>query len=752
MKKALKIFLIVLASLAVLAVGATALVLHTDLHNRIIAAATSGIIDADVRCGDISLKLSGWPEVRVEVDSLSITYPHERYASLQGPHDPGTGVVSDTMAVVAGIEAVADIKTLREGKIAGSVLLRGLQAYAFRYEDGSANWDIFNFPEAKQKDDSSSAPGILASVELDRSRLAYIDRLSGTMAYAMLALQADGAMTEDNTALNVVLDSDRLMLRTGELGVLAKGASIRAGIDDTPSVSTADNNRWRKPAGGMRRFALPEFLRDESFRESDVDIHLDESITGFVRHWNPQAFVELEEGYVLTPAVPLRNSVRNARISLNSDAVMIDTVSLRSGSSSLALKGRVEGLARTLFGGGKGLWKLDLDIDAQRLNVNEFLAALGADSTQEQDEGQTVFPDEEDVEEVAIDSLENIDRLTKPKLIVVPANVLATARLNASLVNFDQFEISPLSAEIDVRGRKIRVRDLTAQSNKGNVRHLEAFYSTATRESITAGFDIGIDGVEADCIRSIFPQLEQSVAPLRTFQGDFLCEAAATVKLDTNMSVLLPTMEGTVQLHGRGLCVPDLGEYKRYARLLMFRQLKDIRLHDLDISGTISDNQVEVYPFLLQADRYSFALSGDQKLPSEFNYRATMIKSPLLGRFAGRVFGKNFKRVKFRMCKPQFKTTDVPVFYEEVDTLYRKVQQAVQMEALLGQSQFHVMMDRAKLAKNYSTEVEDLPEGGESPLSMRRITFQDSCRAVQSERNRAVFQGIRRQNVSGTRP
>lgn len=744
--------LVTIAAVIVLAVVALNLVLHTELHNRIMAKALAGMIDGTARCGDIRLRLSKWPELSVEIDSISLTYPHDRFASYTRRFVPGTGPESDTMAVMAGIRVVSDYRDLKEGRITGTVDVRGLQAYALRFSPDASNLDIFHFPSSDKDTASSVLPYIKADVRLGDSRLAYMDRTSGLMLYGRLpSLDASGLLSADHTRIDVDLDAERLMFHSEGLGLLFKGLALNAAVDDSDVGTAAPVPSVRRRAGADVRRMIPEFLREESFRDADVNVHLDESISQLAAHWHPKATLGLSEGYLLTKAVPLRNSVRNARLRMDSNALEIDTLTAYCGSSDLALSGKVEGLARTLFGNGNGVWRADLDINAGRLNVNEFLASLRVPHEEIQTVEAEMMMDEEAIAQVAIDSLEDVTSLTKPKLIVVPANVLATARLNAETVNFDQFDISPLSADLSMMGRCIRIGSLKASSNKGNINNLEAYYSTRTKENIGAGFDVEIDSVSADRVRDIFPQLSQAAAPLRTFTGDFRCNAAATVKLDTNMNVLLPTMEGTVSLHADGLTIPELGDYKKYAKLLMFKKLNDVKLHDLDISGTISNNSIEVYPFLLEADRYSFALCGEQKLPSEFNYRATIIRSPLLIRVGGRVFGKNYKRLRFRLCKPQFKNTDVPVFYEEVDTLYRKVCSAVQSQSVLPGSQLFRSMDTAKRMKHYSTEVEDLPEDMKRVFRMPVIAA-DSCKFSPFVPNPSAYQGTVRRNASGSRP
>ncbi|MCQ2177005.1 MAG: AsmA family protein [Bacteroidales bacterium] len=715
MKKALAIIFTVLVSIIILVMGALHLVLHTELHNKLIHRFTAEMIDGTARCGDIRLGLASWPELSVEIDSISVTYPHSRFASLQRRMDPGKGLEQDTLAAIALLRVQASYEDLKQGRIAADVGISGLKAYALRYQDGRANWEMFHFPSSGQKDSSSAMPYVDAAVSMEGSRLAYIDRPGNLALMGDVSLQAQGAHSAERTCLDVDMDAGRFAMHSGDLLLLLKDICLIGSVDD----SRRDAGQ-RRPEMRFHRRGTP-VRRDSSLMASDIDIHLDESVSTLVQQWHPRARLSLGKGMVMTSALPLRSSVSDALLRMDSDSLVVDTLALRCGSSDLAVKGRVAGLSRTLFGKGNGLWRVDLDLNSDRLNVNEILAALKVQMDSSAVSSDLDFQDESIFEEAAVDTLANVDTLTKPKLIVVPANVVGSARLSANRVDFSQFDIDSLKALLDIGGRCIQVEELSASSSKGDIRHLDAYYYTRSKEDIGAGFDIEVDNVDADKLRQIVPSLQDGIAPLKTFCGNFNCTAAATVKLDTNMCLLLPSMEGTAYLHADSLSIPDLGDYKKYARLLLFRRLKDVRVHDLDISGTISESRMEVYPFLVGVDRYSFALCGDQNLDKNFNYRGTIIKSPMPLRLGAKLSGKAYTKVRFRLCKPQFKNTDVPVFYDEVDSLHLDLGRSVREVSALPAHKMFKYMQQAKERKSYSDDMEELPEGSDNPLLLRRM-------------------------------
>ena len=109
----------------------------------------------------------------------------------------------------------------------------------------------------------------------------------------------------------------------------------------------------------------------------------------------------------------------------------------------------------------------------------------------------------------------------------------------------------------------------------------------------------------------------------------------------------------------------------------MFRDRKKGRIDSLYISGTVRNSQVRLYPFLLSLDRYSLALGGWQNFNGRFDYKVSLLRSPILIRFGVNLYGSDFSHLKWRLMKAQFKGVNVPSFHEDVDELLYAKQIAI---------------------------------------------------------------------------
>ena len=74
-----------------------------------------------------------------------------------------------------------------------------------------------------------------------------------------------------------------------------------------------------------------------------------------------------------------------------------------------------------------------------------------------------------------------------------------------------------------------------------------------------------------------------------------------------------------------------------------------------------------MFPFVLEIDRYTLALSGMQNLDMSFKYHISMIKSPMLFRFGVDLYGPDFDNMKFKVGKAKYKNVNVPAFSSEID-------------------------------------------------------------------------------------
>ena len=69
---------------------------------------------------------------------------------------------------------------------------------------------------------------------------------------------------------------------------------------------------------------VPEWMKEEDFRKSDINIKLDESLAKYFREWDLKGSIDVRTGIVMTPYFPLRNIIRGFECDFNNNEISKD--------------------------------------------------------------------------------------------------------------------------------------------------------------------------------------------------------------------------------------------------------------------------------------------------------------------------------------------------------------------------------------------------------------------------------------------
>lgn len=414
---------------------------------------------------------------------------------------------------------------------------------------------------------------------------------------------------------------------------------------------------------------LPDWLSEEDFRKKDINIRLDESLAEYFREWDLSGDIDIRTGIVMTPYFPLRNILRGFEAHFTNDEIGIDSLKFMSGKSELAVEGRLTGLKRALAGRGRNMAPLKLDalFTSGGMDANELLTAYttGSQFNPEAMSGMEDVSNAEFLKMVTTDttSVES----TSSSLFVLPANIIANLKVDARDIKYSDLNISRMKADLVMKERCVQITNTSATSNMGDI-HFDGFYSTHTKEELKTGFSLNFVDITAEKVISLMPAADTLLPMLKSFKGLLNCELAATAQLDTNMNILTPSINGVMRISGDDLSVSDNELFRTLAKKLLFKNRREGKIEHMTVEGLIKDNTLEIFPFVLQMDRYTLAMSGVQNLDMSFKYHVSVLKSPFIIRLGIDLSGPDFDNMKFRIGRAKYKNTKVPVFTSVVDT------------------------------------------------------------------------------------
>ena len=418
-------------------------------------------------------------------------------------------------------------------------------------------------------------------------------------------------------------------------------------------------------SSGSRKINVPSWMQEEDFNKHDIDISLDKTLAKYFREWDLSGGMNVEKGMVMTPYFPLRNTLGGFDLKFTNDEVAINKFDIKAGESNLSATGKLSGLKRALLG-RKGALKLDVDIKSEGVDADQLLSAYasGMNFNPETFKGNSEsISDEEFMEQVIIDTtVANV----APALIVVPGNIAAEIKLNASDIRYSDLHINTMTADLIMKERCVQITDTKALTNMGDI-SMEGFYSTKSKTDLKTGFSLNLKDITAEKVINLMPAVDTIMPLLKSFGGMLNCEIAATAQLDTNMNLIMPSINGVMRIDGANLTISDNEMFNKLAKVLMFRNKKKGQIDKMTLEGVIKDSKLEIFPFILEMDRYMLGLSGIQNMDMSYRYHASLIKSPFIIKLGMDIYGPDFDNMKFKVGQAKYKSKNVPVFSTVID-------------------------------------------------------------------------------------
>ena len=216
--------------------------------------------------------------------------------------------------------------------------------------------------------------------------------------------------------------------------------------------------------------------------------------------------------------------------------------------------------------------------------------------------------------------------------------------------------------------RTLQITNAVAASNMGDI-YFEGFYASRAKDDIKAGFDLNLVDITAEKVITLFPAVDSIMPMLTSFGGDLDCSLTATSDIDTLMNLVKPSINGIMKISGKDLTLKDSKEFTKIANMLMFRNRASAHIDEMKVTGMVRDNVLEVFPFVMNVDRYQLAASGIQHLNRQFNYHISVIRSPLLVKFGLNAWGQDFDDIHYRLGKAKYLNANVPAYSKQLDTV-----------------------------------------------------------------------------------
>jgi hypothetical protein len=466
---------------------------------------------------------------------------------------------------------------------------------------------------------------------------------------------------------NRTLPAIRFEIETKQLSAFSAGNRMSArdasiSIEATKNTPLQDTQRRGRQRQGNNK-------RVDEFADEDIDIKNAE-LGALLREWTVAGSIKSRTGRVVTPHFPLRIRLQNMDIAFTTNDITLQSLAIRCGQSKFNITGKIEGIRRALST-GRGL-KITAEIKADTLNVNQLLTAMynGAAYSATSEEYKKALANtanEEQLEKIIQD--ENEGKEEAPALLVVPSNITVDVKVDVGYGKYADIIINKLTGDLVMRDRCLQLKDINAKTNVGEI-DLTALYATRSKKDITFGLDLEFKDIQVEDFIELIPAVDSLVPMLASFRGIANCQVAATASMDTTMDILLPSLNAACRISGKNLVLLDGKTFSDIAKTLKFKNRETNLVERISVELLVHNNQIEIFPFIMQMDRYKTAISGIHKLDMTFNYHISVLQSPLPFKLGINLNGDlaNMSKMKIGIGKAKYKDTNLPTYVTVIDT------------------------------------------------------------------------------------
>lgn len=404
----------------------------------------------------------------------------------------------------------------------------------------------------------------------------------------------------------------------------------------------------------------PRQRQADEFSGSDIDMKVSSELGELLRQWQVNGTVKASSGRIVTPYFPLATVLRDVDIAFNTDEVRLNRTFIKSGESQMVLTGDVTGLRRAMLGRGRIIGRMKVEADTLNLNEIVRVANAGAELVAQGGVGHTESDDQLE-QRIALSA----DTASVSSLLVVPGNIDMTFDMTVHHGVYANLALDSLAGEVVARNRMIRLSDLVMRSNAGNLR-MTGLYSTRTSQDIQTGFDLEMEKMQVARLIELVPSIDTLMPMLRSFEGVVDCQIAVTARLDSAMNILLPSLNAACHIDGDSLVLMDGETFTEISKKLMFKNKKRNLIDHISAELLVRDAQIEIFPFVVEIDRYRAAVSGVHKMDMTFNYHISVLKSPIPFRLGIDIFG-DMDDFDFKITRARYKSANLPTRVELIE-------------------------------------------------------------------------------------
>lgn len=441
--------------------------------------------------------------------------------------------------------------------------------------------------------------------------------------------------------------------------------------------------------------------------------------------WTFDGYLTSNRAGLFTQHLPLRNRLRNIDIKFNNDTVSINNLQYKIGHSDFTVNGVVSNMSRAFTStDGRQPLKINFELVSDTIDINQLTEAMmtgAAYAATDEDRRrhfdlQSLNDDELALEQTMARMTQDAPDTVMP--ILIPPNLDAEFTMRSNHVRYSDFELNDMTGKLLTYGGNLNLQNMYASSPVGSI-DISALYSGLHPDKLRFGFGLKLNDFNIHRFLKLVPAVDSILPVMRDFSGIISAEIAATSDVDQHMNLMLNTLDAAIGIQGDSLVLLDPDTFKSVAKWLLFKDKQRNIIDHMDVQMIIKDNQIDVYPFVFDFDRYKLGVQGYNDFDMNFDYHIAVLKSPIPFKFGINVSG-NPDKIKVRLGGAKFGEKQIRQV-AIVDTTRINLMNEIN----------NVFRRGARDARLARLRIDKTPLAAEIDLATDSLTHEDSLRFIQ---------------------
>ncbi len=387
--------------------------------------------------------------------------------------------------------------------------------------------------------------------------------------------------------------------------------------------------------------------------------------TQLLRKWEVRGDVRFDQVRIFSRLFPLPMRMEKTKVKFDTDNITFSDARFHAGKSNFTFTGELKSIRRAMLRGGK--LRGEFSVASDFINCDELLQAFSRGMQYMEQQEKAVVTDERLVEMDVTSMQKSISSAevdTTDVMFVVPDYLDMSLQMDAKEIHYKDLIMEKVLGEVVLRNQSINLKKLDMESNIGHA-NLTMFYSAKDASGGSTGIDMEMNGILVEKLLDLYPAIDTLLPMLRSFEGIVDCQMSFTCDIDSTMSVILPSINTACFLRGKNLVLLDGETFAEISKTLMFKNKERNVIDNVSVDLAIKNNKIEIFPFLLEMDRYRVAVGGTHNLDMTFDYHISVLKSPVPFKLGIDITG-NLDKFKYKITKCKYKNTFDPAREEEL--------------------------------------------------------------------------------------